>query len=297
MSPTPTTSTAAPNGKPVRLKGADVGIPPRQLDFAIPESMPRWAFDDNATATCFLAMLSAFFPPGEDFFVESVIRYRDLVTDPVLRAKVAGFTAQEVIHSREHDRLNAAFTDAGFDLTVPEQAIKVALGILRLLPAQQQIACTAMLEHFTAVFAEELLTNPDLQNGIHPELAGLWEWHALEELEHKSVTYEVFELVGNSQLQRILAEALVATTVLPAALTGWAALMVQQRVWDIPGDVAAGFGMIFGKGRFGRRVLRLMPLFDKAGYHPDNHDSSAVEQLWRERLFGQDGELAQQLRR
>lgn len=61
------TETATNDGtgaRPRRLTGGDVGIPPRHLDFRLPEQMARWAYADNATATLFLAMLSAIFPPG-----------------------------------------------------------------------------------------------------------------------------------------------------------------------------------------------------------------------------------------
>jgi uncharacterized protein len=283
--------------RPARLKGADVGIPPRQLDFHIPAELPKWAYAGNATATCFLAMLSALFPPGEDFFVQSVLRYRHLVEDPELRARVAGFTGQEVIHSREHDRLNEAFTSQGFDLTIPDRAIRASLAVLRLLPGSKQIACTAMMEHFTAVLAEELLANEDFRDNIHAGVAGLWLWHALEELEHKSVTFDVYELVGNSDGERLLAELLVLVVVAPAAVVGWVGLMAQQRVWTIPGDVRTGLELVFGRNRFLPRVLRLMPLFRRPGFHPDNHDSSAVESEWRERLFGAAGTLTTQLRR
>lgn len=70
-----------------RLRGTDVGIPPRQLDFRLSEQMPRWVYAGNRTATTYLAVLSAFFPPGEEFFVRSVRAFADQVTDPVLRAQ------------------------------------------------------------------------------------------------------------------------------------------------------------------------------------------------------------------
>jgi len=58
----PTTHTSS--NKVRRLAGASVGIPPRHLDFQIPEA-PRYFLANNATATTFIAVLSAFFPPGE----------------------------------------------------------------------------------------------------------------------------------------------------------------------------------------------------------------------------------------
>lgn len=281
----------------MRLKAVDVGIPPRQLDFRLPADLPRWVYADNATATLFLAMLSAIFPPGEDFFVRSVVRYRDRIDDPRLAARVAGFTAQEVIHSREHDRLNDAFTSRGFDMAAAARPVALALELLAVLPARHQIACTAFMEHFTAVLAEDLLATPEFREKVHADVADLWLWHALEELEHKSVTYDVYETIGNRHHERVLAVALVLATVAPAAVAGWGTLLVQQRVWRMPGDLAEGFRLVFGPGMFLRRILRLMPLFHRPDFHPDDHDSSALEARWRELLFGADGSLTDQLRR
>jgi hypothetical protein len=282
-----------------RLRGADVGIPARQLDFQLSRAMPRWIFGDNRTATTYLTVLSAFFPPGEEFFVRSVQRYAARVTDPVLRAKVAGFTAQEVIHGREHDRLNEVLLERGFDLSVPTKAIEAALAVLELLPASQQLACTAFMEHFTAVMAEETLLHE--QNGtgyIHPDINELWLWHALEELEHKSVSYEVYEEgAGNRWVERLLAEPLVLATVGPALVLSWAWLLATEEALVRPADVAHGLKLMFGPGAILRNVFAKLPLFGAWHFHPAKHDTTELEQRWREALFGDDGSLRGQLRR
>ena len=294
------TNSAAPRSG--RLRGADVGIPPRQLDFRHADGLPRRLVADNITATAFLVVLSGAFPPGEDFFVRSVNRFKGRVTDPRLRAQVAGFTGQEVIHSREHDRLNDVFRSRDMNVDLPERAVAAALWLLGRLPARQQMVCTAFMEHFTAVLAEELLRDDaelgaDFRDEIHPELADLWLWHALEELEHKAVTYEVYELIGNRRLERLLAEPLVIATVGPAVLASWTALLAGERVWRRPGDLSEGLRLLLGPGGFVTNVLGRMPLFRRRDFHPARHDTAALEALWRERLFGESGTLRAQLRR
>jgi predicted metal-dependent hydrolase len=280
-----------------RLRGADVGIPPRALDFRHSPDLPRRLVADNITATMFLVVLSGIFPPGEDFFVRSVNQFKDRVTDPTQRAQVAGFTGQEVIHSREHDRLNDVFRSRDIDVDLPERAVAGSMRLLRLLPARHQLVCTAMMEHFTAVLAEELLGENTFRDLIHSDLAELWLWHALEELEHKSVTYEVYELIGNRRLERLLAEPVVVATVLPAIAATWARLLVTERVWRRDGDLSTGMRLLFGQGGLLRNVLGRMPAFGRADFHPANHDTSALEAAWRDRLFGANGTLNDQLRR
>lgn len=283
--------------KPRRLRGADVGIPPRQLDFRLSEEMPRWVYGDNRTATCYLALLSAFFPPGEDFFVKSVNRYANLVTDPKLRAEVAGFTGQEVIHSREHERLNEVFTERGFKLGVPDLAIRTALAVLYRLPHRQQLACTALMEHFTALLAEETLIYEGNGGEIHPDLKELWLWHALEELEHKAVSYEVLELAGNRRSERILAELLVLAIVGPAGAVAFLWLLLTEGALFRPGDLVRGARMLLGRGKALPKVLMGMPRFRRRDFHPNRRNTTALEQEWRDKLFGTDGTLNDQLRR
>lgn len=278
------------------LRGPDVGIPPRRMHFDHAPDMPRYMYGDNATASMLFAVLSGFFPPGEQFFVDSVRHYRTRVTDPTLKAQVSGFVGQEAIHSAEHDRLNEFFLDRGIDLTVADRAVRTSLAILERLPARSQLACTAFMEHFTALLGEQLLTHDDFRARANPDALPMWMWHALEELEHKSVSYDVYEVVGNRRLERILAIPVVAATMLPAILASWAYLLVREGTYRNPDDLLRGIGILFGRRGFVTRILRRLPAFGLPDYHPARHDTSAIEAEWRERLFGEDGALLDQAR-
>ena len=76
------------------------------------------------------------------------------------------------------------------------------------------------------------LGSDEFAQRVHADIRELWHWHALEELEHKSVTWDVYELIGTDGPERGRAAPLVVATVLPAVLFGWAYLLVQQGVWN-----------------------------------------------------------------
>ncbi len=280
---------------PRKLAGTSVGIPPRQLNFRIPQA-PRYFLDDNATATTFIAVLSAFFPPGEDFFVESVRRFRDRIDDPQLKAEVSGFIGQEAIHGREHERLNEMFLEQGIDITVPDRAVKAALWVLERLPHRQQLACTTFMEHFTALLGEQLLTDENFRSSAHGEMLQLWLWHALEELEHKAVAYDVYETVGNRRLERILAYPLVAGTMLPAVFASWGWLLAREGKLGDRDDIRHGFAMMLGRSGLIGKILPKMGLFARKDFHPSKRNTKALEQTWRERLFGEGGTLREQVK-
>ena len=48
------------------------------------------------------------------------------------------------------------------------------------------------LEHFTAIFAHELLADPRHLAAAEPEAQAMWRWHAIEEIEHKGVAYDTW---------------------------------------------------------------------------------------------------------
>lgn len=289
---TPQTAT----GKPARaLAGTTVGIPPRQLDFRIPDA-PRYMLGNNATATTLMVVLSAFFPPGERFFMESVRHFRQRVTDPTLKAQVSGFMGQEAIHGREHERLNALLAEQGFNVAVPDKAVRMALALLEKLPKSQQLACTTFMEHFTALLGEQLLTDTRFQQQAHGEMLQLWLWHALEELEHKAVAFDVYELAGNRRLERIAAFPLVTLVMLPAVFASWGYLLAREGKLFDRRDLGKGLRMMLGRRGLIGRILPKMGLFARKDYHPARHDTRALESEWRERLFGAQGSLSDQVR-
>lgn len=291
-----TTQTAtAPTRAPRQLAGTRVGIPPRQVNYPLTETMRKNYFGDNALATQFISVLSVFFPPGEMFFVDSVKHFRKQVTDQKLKDQVAGFIGQEALHTREHDRLNEQLKGRGMNISMPDKAVRVALWALEKFAPTQQLACTGLMEHFTALLGEQLLDNPRLQAQFDEEILNLWLWHALEELEHKSVAYDVYDLVGNSQAERKRSFALVGATVVPALLVSWAYVAIQDGQLKRPRDTVEGLRLLFGKDGFISTILPKMGLYTRKDFHPDKHNTRKLEATWRRKLFGKRGELTNSL--
>lgn len=279
------------------LSGAQVGIPPRHMSFDFPADAERYFFyDGNPLASLFFVVLSGIFPPGERFFVESVRHFRDRVSDPVLKAQVAGFIGQEALHGREHDRLNEFFAARGLSVDIPERCVIWGLRQLERLPPRLQLACTTTMEHFTAHLAEAWLTDMAFRDGADPEMLKLWSWHALEELEHKSVAYDVFEQVGGTRRDRRLAAALVLAAIGLPVLAGYGVLLAKEGQLFNLRENRRGACALFGRRGFISKLLPHMPQFWRAGFHPRQQDTEALEAAWRERLFGFYGELNAEFR-
>lgn len=259
--------------------------------------MPRHFVDHDLMMSHIMAVLSSAFPKGEDFFVDSVRNYRSQIDDPKLKSQVAGFIGQESLHGREHDRLNDTLQALGY----PTKAIDSDIGRLfavvrRTVPKPVQLAMTAALEHFTAVVAEQLLSDPAFEEINTPEeVRSLLRWHALEECEHKAVAFDAFQTVNGSEAVRIasmqFATALLLPFVVGAVVRSLAADRSARNPIRLVRSLANLRNSIFARRSTGLRLLA----YNRVGFHPDDRDTDALLAKWREELFGTDGSLADRL--
>src|SRR5215208_3261780 len=170
---------------------ADIRITPRDRRFGRDSATPRLWHGGGVEATAIYNALSSTFPIGEAYFVESVRAFR-AGTPPKLAEEIKAFTTQEVIHSREHDAFNRRAAEAGYDLSSLEKRVGERLAVARARAPIANVAATMALEHFTAILAHQLLSDPRHLAGADPEAAALWRWHSCEEIEHKGVAYDTW---------------------------------------------------------------------------------------------------------
>jgi predicted metal-dependent hydrolase len=152
---------------------------------------------NDPIATAYYNAFSASFPQAERYFIDAVRYYRDRA-DGELQKQIAGFIAQESMHSREHVTFNRAGICSGYDLSRIDALLKARFDWARSLSRIRQIASTAALEHFTTILACEAIGNPRHLETAPPEIRRLWCWHAGEEIEHKSVAFDTFMLAAQS---------------------------------------------------------------------------------------------------
>jgi uncharacterized protein len=170
---------------------ADLTITPRDLRLDRGARSERWWHGGDPVATAYFNALSAAFPQGETFFIEAVRRYRDR-TQGRLHEQIAAFVQQESMHTREHVVFNKLIKSAGYDTSAMDAETRRRVDLARSRHPVVQLAITVALEHFTAIMAHSLLTDPHPMPGAPPEVLRLWQWHAIEEVEHKAVAYDTF---------------------------------------------------------------------------------------------------------
>jgi predicted metal-dependent hydrolase len=276
----------------------DRSVRTRRIAFGY-EPLPKHFVDGDIVMSHVMAILSATFPKGEQFFIDSVRNYRQDIGDAELRQQVAGFIGQETMHGREHDRLNHLLQDLGYPTKFVDRATGLVLGAIhRRAPKSVQLAFTAAAEHFTSVLAEQLLADdPFEEQRVPEELRALFRWHALEECEHKSVAYDVYREQVGSEAIRLLVMDVTTAVLVAVAAASIASCVLTDRSARNPLRFAASL-LNLRNSPFARKAILLrIAEYHRPGFHPDDRDTEQLVARWRAELFGDEGALRDRLAR
>ncbi|MFW1940649.1 metal-dependent hydrolase [Acinetobacter junii] len=258
-------------------------------------------YEDNSVVASLFVVLSAMFPPGEMFFIESVRNVRDQITDEKLLEDIRNFIAQEAFHSREHKSLNEHLIQSNYPEVVEIEALtKARLDKFRKLPKVEQLAATVVMEHFTATLARLLLTDPLIKQKTTQESRNLWEWHALEELEHKSVAFDALKAIGgNTVRHRRIALIRVARFIAPITFDYWIQILKRKDIKFSVKELKDAFYLAFGGvnrlGIFSRTFIEMLDVRDQH-FDPLDMQTEQLEAEYREKLFGKNGILKSALK-
>lgn len=258
------------------------GVRRRDINFRMQSDIPVFWLNGECHRSRFYDAMSIMFPEGEKAFIESVAHYRDRVpAHSALAEDVMGFIGQEALHTREHRRYNARLEAAGAPVERLEAIVARQQKFARRhLSPRARLAITICLEHYTAMFADQLLRHPRALQGAEARMLKLWRWHAVEEAEHKSVAFDVFCIAVPNPLLRYAsrcAQMLFVSAIFSSLIwyftyelvksdgrlsdwRGWASLLREQ----------------FLRPAF---LLRLIPqwlAWFVPGFHPRWHDNSAL---------------------
>ncbi len=267
----------------------------RRLDLEFDASqVPRDWYANDAHLSAFWNGLSLLFPEGERFFVDSVRRYGSRIGDPELRKAVNAFIGQEAMHGAEHRAFNAMLRAQGDELVVRlEKELRVLLWCGRnLLLPKAQLAVTCALEHYTAILAEQLLELPEHQAAIHPSMRSLWLWHALEESEHKTVAYDVYQQVSGSYALRIAIMGLTTVFFVGEIVNVFVRLLRARGLLFDRRGWRSTIRYLAGKGGLFRRVIPAYLDYFRPGFHPAHRDTTSLVTRWSGYFAGSDRNAA-----
>lgn len=259
----------------------------KNLNFKLSE-VPRFWFGGDPFRSRMFDALSLTFPDGERYFIECVRLFKDQITDPDLQQRVADFIRQEAQHGIAHDKMNQVMREQGMPV---DQFISVMKKMFKFelskRSPQYNIAMTAAAEHLTALMAETFYSQKETLQDAHPYVRALLAWHAIEEMEHRDVAFDVMKQVGNVP-EGTRKFALAFTTVLMLNFTIYRAnIMLKHDGFSRLERLkmtAKGLPWFIGKkGMLTAMKDQYLDWF-KADFHPSQHPVIAQYQTWVDTL-------------
>ncbi|MCO4794362.1 MAG: metal-dependent hydrolase [Bacteriovoracaceae bacterium] len=177
----------------------------RKPDFTFDEEFEKHWLGGSAFKTHFLNSLTLIFPAGEKYFIRSVKNVLSRVKTKKLTSEAKQFIKQEIQHSIEHEKFFSVLEKQGYEirplLKVIDNLVSKKLEVF--FAKESNISITAGLEHITALLAEISLEENFLKEAPQ-KIQDLFNWHAAEEIEHRSVAFDVLNDVDPRYEQRLI---------------------------------------------------------------------------------------------
>ena len=187
----------------------------RRVQFDFDNTPLHWLKDDPFS-THVINGIHLLLPAGELWFCRVYNQALPLVSDDQLRADVEGFIRQEAVHSRAHSKAQLYLERHGLSVDEYVQRVEWLFGtflgeapfgltFLQRKAIQKQwlvlrVGLIAAIEHFTGVLGQWAMDNDTWEQNGDPAMVDLFKWHLAEEVEHRTVAFDLFEHLCKSQL-------------------------------------------------------------------------------------------------
>ncbi|MYW63934.1 metal-dependent hydrolase [Streptomyces sp. SID8379] len=275
-------------------------ITPRRVSFDWGSTPLHW-IPDEPTATHVINVLHLLLPAGERWFVKVFKEGLPLVEDPELLKDVKGFMGQEATHSVQHayvlDHLAAQKLETGDYTRYVDFLFEKLLGekppLGAPIPTREwlrfRLSVIAAIEQFTAVLGDWVLHAEALDRaGCDEVMLDLLRWHGAEEVEHRSVAFDMYQHCGGRGLPRYARRTAGMAVTAPVMLYLWAwgaAYLVRNdpQLAGRPRYSLAEHNKAVRKGLLPswRDLGAAVPRYLRRSYHPSQEGSlrKAVEYL------------------
>jgi predicted metal-dependent hydrolase len=256
---------------------------------------PKYWINGDAQATHVLNILNYGIPAGERFFIDGVRLSMKYVSDPDLLADARAFVGQETVHARMHEKAAnhlGLFEYKGIQPAV-DRADAARVWLYKRVDALPDsvrkrvtfgwLSATMMAEHVTAILADMLHdeTKHD-RTQVDPAMDALLSWHAAEEMEHRTLPYDIYNHIGGSYLARVI-PMVPLIPLFPVVVVGLTDFVMRRDP-----DLKRGFSVRnYVKAVRAKRSLNLfemtrkLPVYLKPGFHPSHEgdDSRPIAYL------------------
>ena len=218
-------------------------IKPRKVKFEWQKTPVDW-IPNQPFVSYFINEINMILPAGEFWFCRLYNKVLPQIQDEKLKADVQAFIRQEAMHSQAHNSANKEYlTERQIDIQRNLDLMNFLFGKLladqplgltvpKVLDHQWDVfrlGIVATVEHMTCVLGKYALYNKKWQElGADPNMLDLVKWHASEEIEHRTVAFDLYRHLGGGYIARYYQSILVIAAVLGLWVDGAAHILSQD---------------------------------------------------------------------
>jgi hypothetical protein len=254
-----------------------VHIPTRSFRAPLQADIPRDWLPGNSALSALIDFYSVVVPANEAFYMRTLPQCLRRIDDPDLAERGRAFIHQEAEHGVAHKRFWRVLDAHGYRYRRLERLVDAAMFRLteRIAPLSLRMSMVSCIEHINAFMAHEFLRQGILADA-HPEARAMQEWHFAEEIEHKSVSFDVLRAISPGYGMR-LAGWLSTTLLFYALMTMGMLLFLAQGGGFWRASTWRGLWRHLGPGHgMARRTLGHLFAYLRPSFHPSQLDDRAL---------------------
>lgn len=180
-------------------------MPIRRMGFEFPDDMDLVFIEGDPAMSYYFVGAWMMLPYLEPFLIRTVQSAMEQVDDPGLREQMTRFCAQEGQHFRQHAKANAVVKrihPSGPRLAELEKEVEAEFARWSAeKPLKFNLAYAEGFESMTCAAARTQI-EVGMFDYMKEPIRGLMYWHIMEEIEHRTVCFDVYERVVGDYLYR-----------------------------------------------------------------------------------------------
>lgn len=274
-----------------------IDLVPRKQTFNFRDCPKIWNRDNSALTHLFNST-SFGITVLEDLFIKVSRELLPDVKDDGIKKELRAFIGQEAHHSHSHDHFNEFLSSHGYNVETYQKFISSLFGTIdRISSKKMRLAICIAAEHYTAMFSHYGLKHREaLLGGMPTEIARLFEWHGVEEIEHKAVLYNLYiSQYGEDGKDTLNSYATrIAALLISSALIGFyysvaipSLMLKDKRLFSAKDWFGFAKQMFVKPGLFRIGTPFYLSYFE-FGFHPWQHDDSKMAKDYLDGVMNAD---------
>ena len=200
--------------------------------------------------------------------------------DEELVKDVDGFVRQEAQHYQNHRRFNEVLKSFGYvDLEDVEKTFEADYTKIEKRSLEWRLAYSAGFETMTMGVTDWLIGEREqLFQNADPTVTSFILWHMVEEAEHKSVAFDVYQAVCGKYWMRVAGLVWGSFHVGFMSRRAYIAMLKRDGVWSKLSHRLKVWRMV---GRFFAKAGVAMVRALSPSYHPDKYEDPSWATTWK----------------